>query len=232
MRRPKPTPAPPKARARTPLAKADRRAVILEAARQRSRETPFAELTMASIAADVGLTKGTLYLYFQTKEELFLALLDALMQEWYDDVDGWLAVRRPRTLADVGAMLAEAFLARPDLTRLLAILESVLEQNIAFETAVAFKRTTLVRTARTGALLESALETLPAGAGIGVLMRCRALLVGLQVMAHPSPVVLSAFAAYPELAPFQIDFPHEVRIGIAALLAGALATPSSFSASS
>ncbi len=187
---------------------------------------------MASIAADVGLTKGTLYLYFQTKEELFLALLDALMQEWYDDVDGWLAVRRPRTLADVGAMLADAFLARPDLTRLLAILESVLEQNIPFETAVAFKRTTLVRTARTGALLESALEALPTGAGIGVLLRCRALLVGLQVMAHPSPVVMSAFAAHPELAPFQIDFPREVRIGIAALLAGALASPSSLSASS
>jgi AcrR family transcriptional regulator len=214
-------------RARTPDAKADRRALILEAALQLSRRMPFAEVTMAAVASEVGVTKGTLYLYFPSKESLFLAVLDALMQDWFEAVNAALEAPGPRNVTAIADALSTAFLDRADLTRLLALLEGVLERNIDLETAVAFKRATLERTARTAALLEAAIPTLPAGAGVGVLMRCRALLVGLEVMAHPSPIVRAAFDAHDELAPFQIDFPREVRIGIAALLTGALAPASS-----
>jgi AcrR family transcriptional regulator len=214
-------PQPVRRRARTLDAKADRRALLIDAALRLSRRLPFDEVTMAAVAAELGVTKGTVYLYFPTKESLFLAVLDAQMQAWYAAVDHALTALTAPTGSEVAAVLADAFLARPDLTRLLALLEGVLERNIDLETAVAFKRATLTRTAHTAALLEAVWPSLPKGSGVGVLLRCRALLVGLEVMAHPSAVVRAAFDANPELAPFEIDFAREVRRGITALVLGA-----------
>ena len=53
-----------------------RREQILEAAYQLFHESGFSAATMDQIAERAELAKGTLYLYFKSKEEVYYALLD------------------------------------------------------------------------------------------------------------------------------------------------------------
>ena len=81
-----------------------RREAILEAAQAVFMEADFAAASMSEIAARVGGSKGTLYNYFKSKEELFEAYIQrfcAFQQEAMDD----LLSRRGdvrETLRDVG----------------------------------------------------------------------------------------------------------------------------------
>jgi len=55
--------------------KADRPAEIIDAALDCFAERGFAATRMDDVAARAGVTKGTVYLYFKTKEDLFKALV-------------------------------------------------------------------------------------------------------------------------------------------------------------
>ena len=70
-------------RARNDEDKQARRAAILTEAGTLLLEHAYGRITMAQVAAACGLAKGTLYLYFRSKEELFLALLERELLEWF-----------------------------------------------------------------------------------------------------------------------------------------------------
>ena len=72
------------ARARSPDAKRARRQSILTTAEQILRSGGFDAFTMNSLATTTGLAKGTLYLYFSSREELVLALYIHLNDDWVD----------------------------------------------------------------------------------------------------------------------------------------------------
>lgn len=63
-------------RARTDEAKEARRLAFLNAALDEFFERGFSAARMDDIAARAGVTKGTLYLYFDSKEALFTALVE------------------------------------------------------------------------------------------------------------------------------------------------------------
>ena len=67
-------------RARTDEAKEDKRLGLLEAAVGVFFEQGFAATRMDDIAARAGVSKGTLYLYFKSKEDLFVGLIEAFAQ--------------------------------------------------------------------------------------------------------------------------------------------------------
>ncbi|MCP3953360.1 MAG: TetR/AcrR family transcriptional regulator [Desulfobacterales bacterium] len=73
-----------------------RRQTILEAAKGLFFEQGFAATTMNQIAEAAELGKGTLYLYFRNKEELYIsllvegmALLNTIFEETISDLTGW-----------------------------------------------------------------------------------------------------------------------------------------------
>ena len=207
-------------RARKAGQKQQRRQTILDAAWQMYQTTPYESLAIASIAERVGLAKGTMYLYFATKEELFLALTERELYAWLAEVDARLNEERPEWgIPDVVDIACATLDQRPGLTRLLAILSTVLEQNIDLETAIRFKRALLEHMLRTGALLERRLPFLSPGDGLRVLTRSHALVVGLRHLADPAPVVREALRQ-PDLVPFNIDFAGELRASMTLLLLG------------
>ena len=59
-------------RARTPAQKSDRKDTILLTAKAQFLQTGYEGFSMAVLAQRAGVAKGTLYLYFGTKEELSL----------------------------------------------------------------------------------------------------------------------------------------------------------------
>ena len=62
-------------RARSEEQKAQRRQAVLEAAETYFLDVGYEAFSMAQLAKRAGLIKGTLYLYFRTREELFLTSL-------------------------------------------------------------------------------------------------------------------------------------------------------------
>lgn len=58
-----------------------RRAAIIATATRLFAEVGYAECTMEHVAEKLRIAKGTLYLYFPSKEELFYASVDAGMRE-------------------------------------------------------------------------------------------------------------------------------------------------------
>lgn len=211
-----------KRRATSTEEKEARRGAILDAAWQLFQESPYDAVTVAAVAERAGLAKGTVYLYFTTKEELFLAIHEAQLGAWFDAVDRRLAASGgpggdpiPRVAGIIGVSLEE----RAHLARLLAILNSVLERNIDLATATRFKRLLLARTVRTGESLERHLPFLAPGEGAWLLLQIHAIVVGWWLLADPAPVVRQALRE-PDLRPLEIQFAREFSRTLRALLYG------------
>lgn len=210
----------PKRRARADADKETRRRDLLRAAAATFAERPYGEIKVAEIAAAAGLAKGTVYLYFRTKEELFLQLVLEQLAEWLAELERELtAGSAPLTPAELADLLTHTLVRREQLTRLLAILHAVLEQNIEAAVALAFKQEIAARTSQTAAVLERRFPDFAPGEGLRFLLHLHAATVGLFQMATPSPTV-AAILARPDLAPLRIDFAPALRAHAFALLRG------------
>lgn len=208
-----------KLRARSTEDKLARRESILKEALAMWDQVAYANFTMNALAQRLGLAKGTLYLYFPTKEELFLTLYEGLLGDWFAALEAELArpgAWNPERVADaMGETLGE----RPALLRLIPLLEGILEQNITPEKARAYKQWLLQRVLSAGAKLEAVLPYLNTGDGVRVLVYAQALVSGLQQMGAPSPVMAQVLQDT-SLALLKVEFYPTLRSGLAALLRG------------
>jgi AcrR family transcriptional regulator len=210
-----------KQRARNADEKQQRRQSLIEATRELFEQTSYEAVTMAGVAEKVGLAKGTVFVYFKTKEELFLALQEQLLQEWFEEVDRRLAgLAENASIEQVAEVLCQSVQQRSSLTRLLAILHTTLEQNIDFATTLRFKQFLRAHLLTTGGLLEKTLPFLTTGQGAQVLLRIDALIIGLEHLAKPGPMVQQVLAQTPDLQLFAINFYQELFVTLQTLLYG------------
>lgn len=82
----------------------DRHRDILEAAELVFTTRGFAAARMDDIAETAGVAKGTLYLYFRSKQVLFVELLETRAEEYVTTLDAYL--REAKSLADCLGILA------------------------------------------------------------------------------------------------------------------------------
>lgn len=200
--------------------KEKRRDAILTAAaglfRQGRGELPSA----ASIAAGAGLAKGTVYLYFRTKEAIFAALL---LRGWGEVVDILEAVFADpaHQEGDPVAVFLGAYVAHLDAHHELLRLDAqrgMLERNLGSPDLIDFKTAFLARLHSGGERIEQALALAP-GRGVQVLLRTHALTVGLwQSMSTDSAILPDAGAE-----PFPHDFAAELAEALKEYWRGALA---------
>ena len=71
-------------RARSETAKLEREDSILTATEILLRQSGYDSMTMQAVATAAGLAKGTLYLYFTSRESLVLAVYGRLFDRWID----------------------------------------------------------------------------------------------------------------------------------------------------
>ncbi len=64
-----------------------RKAQIIDAAEDVFTQKGFNEARMDDIANETGLSKGTLYLYFKSKDELIIAILDRMFQHEFKQLE-------------------------------------------------------------------------------------------------------------------------------------------------
>ncbi|MHA0035273.1 TetR/AcrR family transcriptional regulator [Deinococcus sp. PESE-13] len=193
-----PVASPRPLRARSALEKTRRRDDILRAAERLWLSTPYADLSMNQVAREAKLAKGTLYLYFDTKEELFLALLHEYLQGWFQRLGELLGAQRPQTPREMTATLTDALRDQTHLRRLLLLLTPVLRTHLAPEVEANFRR-------ETQQLLKQAVSAMPYAPEINqqILVHCYALAVGWQQMAptfgqapHPEYQFVEGEAAF------------------------------------
>ncbi|MFO0573037.1 MAG: TetR family transcriptional regulator [Polyangia bacterium] len=220
-------------------AKGERRQTIVAAAAQLLDELPYDQITVATVAERLGLAKGTLYLYFPTKEGLFLALLEDELAAWFAALRERLAERRserspersPERKRDAAApgltpeQLAERIVDSlelyPRLPRLLTVLHSVLERNVPAPEVVAFKQQLRDEVGVTAALIEERLPALRRGQGAVLLLRLHALTIGAFQMTDVSAAVRAALDDESAgLAVFDLSFGPFLRGTLRALIAG------------
>ena len=208
-------------RARKEEDKEARRRQLLDAALELYRATSYDEVKMADVAERSKLAKGTVFLYFPTKEALFLALLEELLFAWFARMEETLAKGEGRwTGARVARTIAESLEGEESLTRLLARLQTVLEQNVTVEQVRGFKERLLEAVVRAGSLVEKRLPFLEPGEGIHFFLQVHALVVGLRQMADLAPVAREVHAAAPHLNPLRVDFTRELTASLTTLLRG------------
>lgn len=162
-------------RARSEAEKAERREAILAAAADLLPATGFEAFSMAALAAKAGIAKGTLYLYFASREEVLLALYVETMAAWSRALLAGL--RDGMSDAEFVALFQRVSLADPSFLTLRARLESVIEHNVSLERLVEAKR---AMRDLLGALAPRVERALGLGAGRGgrLLVSLGALLLG------------------------------------------------------
>lgn len=172
-----------KSRAKSGADKLARRMQILESALELWENSSYEALTMSQVADRLELAKGTLYLYFPSKEELFLAIYIQLLDEWFDQVELGLADLVHPNSSKVAQVLVDLFLARPNLRRLMPLTALQLEAASSETAAQEYEDWLGLKLERLGPTFESVLPGLPKGAGARSLIYFTALAAGLSPMA-------------------------------------------------
>lgn len=206
-------------RARKDEDKEARRRQLLDEALALYQDTSYGAVKMADVAERARLAKGTVFLYFPTKEALFLALLEDLLFAWFGKLDGLLQGDGPWTGPRLARTVTQSLDGEEALTRLLALLQTVLEQNVTVEQARRFKERLLEAQLRAGARVEALLPFLKKGEGARLLLQLHALVTGLRQMADVAPVTAEVLAL-PHMAPLKVDFSAELEAALATLLRG------------
>ena len=125
-------------RARSQDQKDARRADILAGADEHLRVVGFDAFSMASLAKSVSLAKGTLYLYFQTKEEVFLALTEYHIDAWSDRLES--AIEKGLSDTEFCAIFYRTSYDESNLIHLMSRLQAVIEHNVSIDALVQSKR--------------------------------------------------------------------------------------------
>jgi AcrR family transcriptional regulator len=205
-------------RARRPEQKEQRRAAILDAARDLATERGVGEVTLTEVASTVGLAKSNVLRYFETREEVYLHLLVA---EW--DRFRTAATERlrsgPGSPASVATALADTAAESPLFCDLQSQAASVLERNVSAPTARYFKLAVLDAVAALAKVIGDVLPALAGEPARMVVTTCTALVSGLWPIANPSPRVAKLLED-PDLVHGRVDFYARLRGALEPLIIG------------
>ena len=127
-------------RARSAEQKGQRLEEIKGAVRRQFAVRPYHEITLTTIADELGWSRANLYKYVSTKEEVFLLLTADEMDSYFNALLTALPEGcglSPDTVAEVWAGIANA---HQEYFRLGDLLTTIVETNVTIERLMAFKR--------------------------------------------------------------------------------------------
>jgi AcrR family transcriptional regulator len=214
-------------RARSPEQMAARRSAIMRSAREMLGEKNVADISLRELSDRVGLAKSNVLRYFDSREAIFLEVLDEEFQDWLADVATRLGKPRVRRVnyaneIRVATAIADSLVDRPVICELVASMAGVLERNISFDFARNFKARAMGRIAELAQLVATQLPWLPREftetfAGVAL-----ALVAGMYPFSIPTEPVRAAIAELGFPDPGE-QFGDGLRAGLVTWLIGAAA---------
>jgi len=124
----------------TPEQIAQKRDEIINACEQLYQTMSFREITLKEIGTITSFSRPTIYNYFQTKEEIFLALFQREYDRWNEDLTAILNENPKLTKAELSEKIAASLAGRDQLLKLLSMNNYDMESNSRQEMLTAFKQ--------------------------------------------------------------------------------------------
>lgn len=106
-----------------------RREEIISACERLYQTMSFKEITLKDIAAATSFTRTSIYNYFQTKEEIFLALMQKEYERWVEALDAMAQSYTTMSAEAFSSALAHTLERRGMLLKLLSMNHFDLEEN-------------------------------------------------------------------------------------------------------
>ena len=116
-----------------------RKEEIIAACRKLYETMSFREITLKEIGQQTSFTRTSIYNYFETKEEIFLALFAQEYECFTSDLDSLCEQNESLTLEELSSSLAHALERRPLMLKLLSMNMFDMEANSRMERLIAFK---------------------------------------------------------------------------------------------
>ncbi len=127
-------------RARNDQQKQQRMQEIMAAADQLFASCPYQEITLSAIANRLSWSRGNLYKYVTTKEEIFLALCEEKREAYFAELLERLPAEPGGTLESYAAVWASVLQNHRDYLRYGDILLTIIETNVSIDKLAAFKK--------------------------------------------------------------------------------------------
>ncbi|QXG74543.1 TetR family transcriptional regulator [Modestobacter sp. L9-4] len=193
-------------RARSPQHKERRAVDLLAAARTLASTHGARTVTLTAIATGAGMHVSGVRRYFDSREDILLALAAEQYEEWAEAVTGALELDTDGTPGSVAGVLAASLADRPLLCDLQAHVPLSLERESSPESVRAFKLTALTVTGRMAARISAVLPSLSPAAALELVGGTVMIAAPLWQMAHPSPAAERVYAEDPRLDGAVLDF--------------------------
>ena len=123
----------------SPERTAARKEEIINACEKLYQTMSFKDITLKEIGNETSFSRPTIYNYYQTKEEIFLALFEREYVRWNDELQIILRDNRKLTKTELAEKLAASLANRQQLLKLLAMNNYDMEENSRPELLNSFK---------------------------------------------------------------------------------------------
>lgn len=138
----------------TPEDIAQKREEIINACEQLYQTMSFREITLKEIGKITSFSRPTIYNYFVTKEEIFLALFKREYDRWNEQLTAILDQNEELTKTQLADQIAQSLAERQQLLKLLSMNNYDMEANSRQEMLTIFKQSYGGSLRRMGLLLE------------------------------------------------------------------------------
>lgn len=119
---------------------AQRRDEIVCACEQLYQTMSFKDITLKEIGKVTSFSRPTIYNYFHTKEEIFLALFEREYDRWNENLESLLNSKQIFDSEKLAELIAKSLERRTQLLRLLSMNNFDMEENSREELLASFKR--------------------------------------------------------------------------------------------
>jgi AcrR family transcriptional regulator len=204
--------------------KAARRAAILDAAEALLAKDSENFASVAQVAEAAGLAKGTVYLYFETKEEIIMAVHERHSMSLFDRLDTLFADAGELTVEGAIDSFCQFVHAAPLYLQLGCFCHLTVERNINIEVVYQFRLSVSARLQKAGAMLEKCFPALLPMGGLQLLHDTYAFALGSWQLAEPS-YLGTEMNQRPGMEFFRRDFYQDLRRGLLTLWRGHLNAP-------
>jgi AcrR family transcriptional regulator len=210
-------------RARRPDQIEERKEAILLSAVRLFQKNGLENVSLTDIAREVGLAKSNIYRYFESREHIYLVVLQRLASQFEQRLYLPLEKFRGRgSVAKVAEIVTEAYIDSPEYGELVTVVNSVLEKRLTPGLVINFRSVFLDRRKRFAAVLASALPGTTAEKILPFTLHIFLHVPGLWTFCYPRPdsEKLLNELKYRHL---KLDFRREMTLFLQALLKEAVA---------
>ncbi len=127
-------------RARSQEQKDERINEIKAAADKQFQEKSYSDISMTTIASDLGWTRANLYKYIKTKEEIYLLLAEDKREEYINSLLSAIPESCGYSNETLAEVWSEILKAHPMYIRYSDILITIIETNVSVEKLAIFKK--------------------------------------------------------------------------------------------